>query len=404
MALPDAQTAARNLLEYCGRNDWAGYDPYDALNSGYFDALPWLNRRLPRLVMTQLLKRSPWNIRPLLRIPKTQNAKGLALMLGSVIKLNRAGVIRNTELIDTLAAKLAEMRSPRQPHWCWGYSFPWQTRTIVVPRGAPNAVCTIFVASALLDLFEYSGDNQYLQMAASAAEYISTLIWTGPGEIASLSYPLATQQSLIHNANFLGAALLCRVHQHTGDTKFVKPALKLARYSASKQRPDGSWPYGELPTQHWIDNFHTGYNLSGLRIVGECLQTSEFEQSIQRGFEFYINHFFTAEAAAKYFHDKTYPIDAHCIAQSILTLIEFKDLNERSVKLAQRVCNWALANMWNETGFFYYRKLPFMRIKTPYMRWVQAWMLLALSTLAEETAVMPPQNASKTAEEVVLVS
>jgi hypothetical protein len=184
----------------------------------------------------------------------------------------------------------------------------------------------------------------------------------------------------------------------------VKPALKLARYSASKQRPDGSWPYGELPTQHWIDNFHTGYNLSGLRIVGECLQTSEFEQSIQRGFEFYINHFFTAEAAAKYFHDKTYPIDAHCIAQSILTLIEFKDLNERSVKLAQRVCNWALANMWNETGFFYYRKLPFMRIKTPYMRWVQAWMLLALSTLAEETAVMPPQNASKTAEEVVLVS
>src|SRR6476620_5906529 len=60
MALPDAQTAACKLLDYCVRNDWAGYDPYDALNSRYFDVLPWLNRRLPRLVMTQLLKRSPW--------------------------------------------------------------------------------------------------------------------------------------------------------------------------------------------------------------------------------------------------------------------------------------------------------------------------------------------------------
>ena len=384
MPLLDAKTAARKLLAYCARNDWAGYDPYDALNSRYLDTLPWLNHRLPRLAMTQLLKRSPWNIRPLLRIPRTQNAKGISLMLRAVIQLNRAGMILNAELIDTLAEKLVEMRSPGESLWCWGYSFPWQTRTIVVPRGAPNAVCTIFVASALLDLFEYSGDNRYLEMAASAAEYVSKLIWTGPDGVVSLSYPLATERSFIHNANLLGAALLCRVYKRNGDARLVTPALKLARYSASKQKPDGSWPYGELPKQQWIDNFHTGYNLSGLRIVGECLETPEFESSVCRGFEFYRKHFFTEDAAPRYFHNKTHPIDAHCIAQSILTLVEFKHLDNGSLKLANRVSNWALANMWNDRGYFYYRKLPFMRIKTPYMRWVQAWMLLALSTLAEE--------------------
>src|SRR4051812_47968847 len=39
-------SAARNvtfqLLEYCRTRDWAGYDPYDALNSKLFNSLPFL--------------------------------------------------------------------------------------------------------------------------------------------------------------------------------------------------------------------------------------------------------------------------------------------------------------------------------------------------------------------------
>ena len=37
--------------------------------------------------------------------------------------------------------------------------------------------------------------------------------------------------------------------------------------------------------------------------------------------------------------------------------------------------------MWDERGFFYYRVLRFGTIRTSYMRWSQAWMLLALATL-----------------------
>src|SRR6266481_1029624 len=36
------------LLAYCQANDWAGYDPYDAVNSHVFAALPFLNSRLSR--------------------------------------------------------------------------------------------------------------------------------------------------------------------------------------------------------------------------------------------------------------------------------------------------------------------------------------------------------------------
>src|SRR5262249_35653986 len=84
-----AKEALLKLLAYCRANDWAGYDPYDALNSRLFIAAPFLNSRWPRLILTQALKRSPVNLRGLLAVPKTQNPKGLALCLSAVVKLSQ---------------------------------------------------------------------------------------------------------------------------------------------------------------------------------------------------------------------------------------------------------------------------------------------------------------------------
>ncbi len=38
----EVQAIILKLLAYCRANDWAGYDPYDALNSRLFGALPFL--------------------------------------------------------------------------------------------------------------------------------------------------------------------------------------------------------------------------------------------------------------------------------------------------------------------------------------------------------------------------
>ncbi len=391
------------LLAYCRDHDWAGHDPYDALNSRVFQAFPFLDSRIPRLILTQGLKRSPLDLRWLLRIPPTQNPKGLSLFLGSALKLSRAGWIQGEDLRRTMTAKLVELRSPNTPYWAWGYSFPWQTRTIVVPRGAPNLVCTVFVASALLDAYEYSGEPEYLTMAQSSAEYIiQELLWTDGAAVTSFNYPLPSGQVRIHNANFLGAALLCRVARHSGEKKFIEPALRVARYSAGRQREDGSWDYGELPKQRWIDNFHTGYNLEGLRSIAQETGTKEFDECIRRGVEFYIRHFFREDGAPRYFHDRTYPIDIHCVAQSLITLVTFQEYDRGNLPLAQSVFAWALKHMWDERGYFYYRVMPFYKVRTSYMRWSQAWMLLALATLAEAslaggtgTAGAPAMDQSK---------
>ena len=153
------------------------------------------------------------------------------------------------------------------------------------------------------------------------------------------------------------------------------------------QNEDGSWfydaPESAKRENTFIDNFHTGYNLCALRSICQYGETSEFEPHIRRGFEFYLKHFFRDDGVPKYFHDRTYPIDIHSVAQSIITLLELRDLDECSVKLAQSVFGWAINHMRDEQGYFYYQAHPLYKNKISYMRWSQAWMLYALSILAE---------------------
>lgn len=383
IGVPTVADAVLRLLAYCQERNWSGHDPYDALNSPWLGRLPWADTRLPRLALTQLLKRSPFNLRVALGIPGTQNPKALALFLSASLKLRRIGLLPDHAIPENLIACLVELRSPGSKYYCWGYSFPWQTRTIIVPRGAPNLVCTIFVANALLDAYEERQDSRLLEMAVSSADYILNELYYEDSAAASFSYPLPGLATKVHNANFLAAALLVRVSCHTGNQALIEPALRAVRYSASRQRPDGSWYYGELPTQNWIDNFHTGYNLTALKAIGRNLHTKEFEDLVDRGFEFYLRRFFREDGAPRYFHNATYPIDIHCVAQSFLSLLEFSDRYPVAEPLIDRVYRWVMTNLWDERGFFYYRRVQAMTIRISYMRWSQAWMLVALSSLAE---------------------
>ena len=372
----------QRLIEYCQANDWTGYDPYDALNSKVIEKLFLLNSRIPRIAITQLLKRSPVNLRPLLGVPKRQNAKALALFLSAFTKLAAAGIVAYQPQADYLIERLETLRSSDPCYWSWGYSFPWQTRSVLVPSGTPNLVCTVFVASALLDAYEYYGHMRYLTMSTSAAEYlVDKLYWSDGSSRAGFAYPLPTVRNQVHNANFLAAALLCRVSRHTGEQKFLEPALKAARYSASRQRADGSWLYGEAASQGFIDNFHTGFNLCALHSIMLALRSDEFEHNLRRGFDYYRDHFYLEDGAVRYFHNKTYPIDIHAVAQSIITPLVLSTVSPPNFNLAASVFRWAMARMWNSGGYFYYRVLRLGTVRIPYMRWSEAWMVSAIAHL-----------------------
>ncbi len=173
---------------------------------------------------------------------------------------------------------------------------------------------------------------------------------------------------------------MARVGKATGNTDASDLVLRAACYSVHKQAPDGSWPYGEAPTQRWIDNFHTGYNLCALQTIKEQTGSADFDDSIREGSTFYLNHFFLDSGIPKYFHNRTYPIDIHSVAQSLLTLCTF-NRNDEFKDRVQTVLRWSVERMLCAEGFFRYRKGRWLTNSIPYIRWSQAWMLLALAHL-----------------------
>lgn len=369
------------LLDYCMQNNWAGYDPYDGLNSKVFQSLPFVQNRIGRLALTQAMKRSPVNFRPILRVPEAQNPKALALFSSALLILSKMGWFNNDDTIFQLLKKMVDLKSPERPHFCWGYHFDWQARDGFTPKFSPNIICTTFAGNALLDIYDTFADDRCIEMAVSAGQFLlnGLNITKGDGEICFSYTPLDWSQ--VHNANLLGAAYLARLYSITKERKFLEPAEKAVSFSTRRQNEDGAWPYGEDKTQQWVDNFHTGYNLVALKRFSEYTENRDVLENVRKGFQFYRANLFTEDGLPKYYHDRLYPIDIHAVAYSIITLVEFEALDRGNIDLANRIFAWAAREMQDEKGFFFYQKNRYFKNRIPYMRWSQAWMLLSLALL-----------------------
>jgi hypothetical protein len=314
----------------------------------------------------------------------------MALFLTSCVKLARLDLLHDDESIRVLAEKLIELSSSNEGLYGWGYNFDWQALTGFVTRGTPNIICTTFAGHALLDAYDYHADPRFINIAIGAARFIQNRFFFEINESeAFLNYmpiDLNSRQVIpIHNASLLGASLLSRIACKTENKSMLNQALRVLRFSLDKQHDDGAWDYGEWdhPSQRWIDNFHTGFNLCAIRQIGHDAGTKEFESHIRRGFEFYQRHFFARNGAPKYYHNRLYPIDIHSAAQSIITLVTLKNLDDNNINVAKHVLGWTMSNMYNKHGYFYFQKQPWGTNRISYMRWSQAWMLRALSTLLE---------------------
>src|SRR5947207_905767 len=141
--------AAVSLISYCRSNNWAGWDPFDGLNSPLF-SLRILQSRWPRLVFIQGFKRSPINFRRLFAVPRESNPKGLALFSSALMKFAAVNLSDDSEA-RAMLCRLVASRSEGQKQACWGYNFDWQTRFYLVPKFTPNIICTTFAGNALVD-------------------------------------------------------------------------------------------------------------------------------------------------------------------------------------------------------------------------------------------------------------
>jgi len=398
----DCEQALSKLLRYCRGEAWLGYDPYDALSSPLARSFPF-NKPLARTVLTQLIKRSPVNLRPILGIEKSRNAKGVALAVRALLLLaRRNGSGFPTEVVDVseyeadggsadlgfLMSRLASLRNDQFVEACWGYNFDWQSRAFFAPRGTPNVVCTAFAAHAYLDLYERTNSEAVLDVAVSSCRFLLDRLnrATDP-DGACFSYT-PVDHSRVHNVNLLAAELLARTFTKTGISEFRDAAEQATRYSLARQRTDGSWVYGEAESQAWIDSFHTGFVLVSLKNLIEYLNVEGWSGALRAGYDFYEQRFFLADGTPGYYHDRQYPLDVHSGAQGVITFVEMTDLMPNAKAMASRVVRWAIQTLQDPAGFFYFQRHRFYTIRISYMRWAQAWMLYALSLYVSRNRII----------------
>jgi rhamnogalacturonyl hydrolase YesR len=360
-------------------HDYKAYEPFDGLSSP-LHRLTSRNLLLDR-ILQQAVRQSPINLRPILGIKPLPSTKGRGYMAAGYLTLYRlTGEPEYRQKAVHCLDWLMGHKSPKFREYSWANHFDYSSRGGRYFRDDSIIVWTALVGQAFLDGFEALGDRRYLDVAESACRWILALPRERTDAGTCLSYHML-EQHRVHNANMLGAAMLARMWSHSRKAEYLDVSSAAIEYTVSRQRPDGSWWYGEEPKYQWVDNFHTGYILDSLKCYIESTGDLTLKPQMDRGFQYFTANFFEDTGRPKYYHNRAQPIDIQCAAQAIETLAKFSDRTNPGLQTAQKVARWTIENMQDSTGYFYYRKYPLLAARIPMLHWGQATMFSALSQL-----------------------
>jgi hypothetical protein len=388
------QTVYRSVKQvenWVEAHHYEAYEPFDGLSS----PLGRLTRGSPLLdrILQQVGRQSPLNVRPLLGIKPLPSTKGRGYMAAGYLTLYRlTGDQEYRRKAVGCLEWLMSHKSPKFQEHSWANHFDYASRGGRYARHESIIVWSALVGQAFLDGFELLGERRFLDVAESVCRWILALPRERTASGTCLSYHMLEQNS-VHNASMLGAAMLARTWRHSGQREYLDLASSAMQYSCSRQRPDGSWWYGEDAKYHWIDNFHTGYNLDSLKCYIESTGDPTFRPQLDLGFEYFKTNFFEAGGRPKYYHNRAYPIDIQCASQAIETLTKFSDSRLDVLPLAVQVARWTIEHMQDSTGYFYYRRYPLVAAKIPMLHWGQATMFHALALLL--LRLQPPQRPGR---------
>jgi hypothetical protein len=351
-ATPDAVWARTTALEIWTRlaaRDYAGWDPYDALNSRLIPAV-LTKPRLVRRGLTQVVKRSPLPLQPLLAVKRQVDAYTLGHVLLAGARLQGGAAPAHLRATcEQVAARLRRMAVADGDSISWGYHFPVHTRFFSYVPPAPNLIVTAFVAKGMAAVTRAGLVDCSAELRGAVAFILAGLPRVRDEEGQCIGY-VPGETAVVHNANMLAALVLCEAAEILGGgasteqaassqaaapagaappaaavaptdaATWIGEALACARFTAARQSADGSWPYSEEVNGRWVDGFHTGFVLDGLAAVVRTTGDEQLRAALLRGLRFYVAQLFGPDGAPKYYPDHALPYDALSAAQGVETL------------------------------------------------------------------------------------
>lgn len=372
------------LVEFVEKQNFRGYDPYDTLNSPFNFRI--FGKWGPAMAI-QIQKRNPVNIRPFLGIKKGFNPKGMGLFLKAYsILYRKTGEKKYLEKADWLFDWLNTNYSEGYSGKCWGYNFDWASPGSYLPAYTPSVVVTSFVVDGIFEYFKVTQNERAKELINEAARYIiSDIPVTELPEGISYSYTHLSK-GCCYNASLLAAEVLAKSDFVNGLNNYWDQIKRSVDFVLSKQKPTGEWWYSYDPengTERKQIDFHQGFVLVSLNNLIQLTDNPDVKvkQAIKKGLEFYRTNQFFDNGQSLWRIPHRWPTEIHNQSQGIITFSKLKEYNPEYYNFAKTVANWTIENMQSSQSYFYYRKNRLLTNKISYMRWSQAWMMLALSEL-----------------------
>ena len=369
--------AVDSIRRWGEARDWAGYDPYDALNSPLAPYLT-LGTALGSRVLTQVVKRSPVNLRPLLRVRPAHNDKALGLVASGYARLaiargddTAAGAARRW--LDHVVADAVADGDGR----AWGYHFDVRTRFFGYAKGTPNTIATSFVAHALLDGLELLGEARFGEAAREATVFLLGHMLDDDGDRLFFRY-VPGETALVHNANLLACSVAVRTSALRAEPLDERVAAAVATTVAA-QRDDGSWPYAADSRGDWVDNFHTGYVLESLCRCAALIDG--LSPALDRGFDFWERELFVPGGEPRPAPGRRFPVDAHDYAQAIETWLAALEWRQDALERAERTAELLVSQMLDPSGYVDFQRGRVLTNRVPFVRWTTAPGFRALAGL-----------------------
>lgn len=360
--------------------DFHGWDPFDALCSPICDLPVLRSRRTVRFAFQQVVRRSPWNLRPLLRIRKRVDPVSLGLYIqGQALRgfADPQSIEVRREKAEMVLDRLAARVSLGFSGACWGYPYDWETRYDSIPAGTPTVVATGIIANGLWTACLTLNSQHARDLLLSAAEFVMHDLNVINGDDGTFCWSYSPRdRQVVLNATLKGSRLLAQAHAVGGSRDMLEAARRSVNFAIAHQLPSGAWPYAVGDARQWTDHFHTGYVLECLNAYRRLSEDRAADAAIERGWSYYRERLFTSDLTPKYYDDRVGPLDATACAQAIITLCDFDDSDA-----ALRVAEHAIACLGLSDGSFAYQRRRRRTVRTPFLRWSTSWLYCALSRL-----------------------
>jgi hypothetical protein len=375
----DLSMSISKLQSHIELENYKGHDPYDALLSPFFKLPVLKSNKFIRFGTQQLVKRLPLNLRPLLLVPKSVNPVTLGLAIQAYANLcyhypSLKEYYKNkiNDLIDQLEILIPKGFSGA----CWGYNFDWEARNAKIPAFQPTIVATGIITNALFIALGILGIAKARDLIISASNFVlHDLNRTFEGQSFCYSYSPFDNQK-VFNASMKGARLLAQAFSITNQTNLKDAAKSAIDFVVSYQQEDGSWYYSLAKAGGWIDNYHTGYVLDCMHEYQRLTTDTAYLNNLTKGYNFYVTNLFDEDGFPFFYNNNKYPLDCTAASQAILTHLRFGNQ-----EMARKVARFTIGRMQKKNGSFKFREYKSYTINTSFMRWSDAWMFAALTSI-----------------------